>query len=116
MIRFICGTEYSKENENIGIFNFMTGPSKSGKSFTLLCLYRIVDDNYRLYLNNKVIKELEERGDFKKIQEIFFYEISKIFTTYDDYKDFSNQFFEKYQKKKKKNSNSKIFSHYLLKN
>ena len=109
MIRFICGTEYSKENENIGIFNFMTGPLKSGKSFTLLCLYRIVDDNYRLYLNNKVIKELEERGDFKKIQEIFFYEISKIFTTYDDYKDFSNQFFEKYQKKKEKKFEFKNF-------
>ena len=80
----------------------MTGPEKSGKSFSLLCLYRIVDDNYRLYLNNKVIRELEELGDHKKILEIFFYEISKIFTTYDDYKDFSNQFFEKYQEKKEK--------------
>ena len=96
MLQFQSETEYLDEYDDLGIFNFLTGSEKSGKTFSLLCLKLFEDDNnYRLYLNDNFITELENEKKFEEIMKMFFYEISKIFYSFDDYFNFSKSFLEK---------------------
>ena len=93
MCDFESHTKYS--SEILGIFNFLTGSEKSGKTFTLLCLNLFeFKEKYRIYLNDKFMTELEHKGKYNEMLEIFFYEISKIFKSYEDYENFSIQFLE----------------------
>ena len=93
---------YFGEFEDIGIFNFLTGSEKTGKTFSLLCLgiYEF-EENYWIYLNDRHMTELEHEGKYNEILNIFFYEISKIFLTYDDYEKFSKKFLKIILEKKK---------------
>ena len=75
------------------VFNFITGSDKIGKTF--LSLYASRLENNIIYFNVKKFIELEEIKEKVKILNIFFYEISKIFITYKEYKDFSVSFIEK---------------------
>ena len=90
-------TTYFENHDDKGIFNFLTGAPKSGKTFSLLSinLFEGNKNNYRLYLNDRYITQLEKEGRYIEILNMFFYEISKIFHTYDEYVDFSNGFLEK---------------------
>ena len=85
-------TTYFENHDDKGIFNFLTGAPKSGKTFSLLSinLFEGNKNDYRLYLNDRYITQLEKEGRYIEILNMFFYEISKIFHTYDEYVDFSN--------------------------
>lgn len=87
---------YLEEFKDIGIFKFLTGSDKSGKTFSLLALNAFEKkDNYRIYLNDKYFSELEDQVKYEEILNVFFYEISKFFKTYDEYESFSKSFLEK---------------------
>ena len=93
---FQSESRYFEGNKEIGLFNFLTGSEKSGKTFSLLCLniYEF-EENYRIYLNDRYMTELENDGKYDEILNTFFYEISKFFCTYEDYESFSKKFIEK---------------------
>ena len=78
-----------------GTFNYLTGSEKGGKTFTLLYLNIFKENNYRIYINVKFFYELEENKEYQEMLRVFFYEISKIFKTYEEYEEFSKSFFEK---------------------
>ena len=91
--KFSNYTEYNKYDIN---FNFITGPDKIGKTFYALCnnkkenIFHI----FHIYFNLKTFYELEIINNYEKSKKIFFYEISKFFKTYEDYKTFSEEFFK----------------------
>ena len=74
------------------IFNFITGNDKIGKTFGILFYSRL--DKNNIYFNMKKYIELEQNQDNKKIINILFYEISKIFIEYKDYIEFATLFLE----------------------
>ena len=90
-------TNYFEGYDDIAIFNFLTGSKKSGKTFSLLDIniFSGKANNYRLYLNDKYITELEKEDKREEILNMFFYEISQIFKTYEEYVEFSKKFSEK---------------------
>jgi hypothetical protein len=87
--KFLCDTEYNPYSIN---FNFITGPEKIGKTFHALCTNKEVGSH--IYFNIKALYELEVMKNYEKIIKIIFYEISKYFKTYEDYKEFSENFFQ----------------------
>ena len=90
---FLHDSKYFEELKDVGIFNFLTGSEKSGKTFSLLCLNKYdFEENYRIYINDRYMTELENEGKYKDILNIFFYEISQIFNTYEEYESFSKKF------------------------
>ena len=90
--KFLCYTEYNNFDIN---FNFITGPEKIGKSFYALCQNKDIQDNkYHIYFNLKTLYELEIIKNYDKINKIIFHEISKFFKSYEDYKEFSEEFFK----------------------
>ena len=95
MDRFHLHIEYYDHHEDELIFKFITGPKKIGKTFSLLCLNRMEKKDYIIYLNDKLISELNSQKKYEEIKNIFFYEISKIFHTYDEYLNFSKSFMPK---------------------
>lgn len=97
MMRFQNETKCPKEEKDSAYFRFLTGSEKSGKTFCLLCLNLFNQDerNYRLYLNERYISELENKGEYEEILKIFFYEIAKIFQRYYEYFFFSIAFHKK---------------------
>ena len=46
-------------------------------------------------MNDKYLSELEDQDKYEEILNVFFYEISKFFKTYDEYETFSKSFLEK---------------------
>ena len=93
MLDFESHTRYFTEYP--AIFNFLTGGEKSGKTFTLLYLNIIeCKEKYRIYFNDKYMTELELQDKTDEMLKIFFYEISKIFQSYEDYENFSITFLE----------------------
>ena len=87
--KFSCYTEYNNYDIN---FNFITGPEKIGKTFYALCKNK--QNLSHIYFNLKTFYELEVINNYEKINKIFFYEISKYFKTYEDYIEFSKEFFK----------------------
>ena len=87
--KFSCYTEYNPFDIN---FNFITGPEKIGKTFYVLCKNK--GKGNHIYFNLKTLYELEIMKNYEKINKIFFYEISKFFKTYEDYKEFSEKFIQ----------------------
>ena len=101
-------TIYYQDYRDYGIFNFLTGPVKTGKSFSLLSLKTFENDNYRIYFNDRFITELEDRRDYKGFKKMFFYEIAKVFKTYNEYYVFAKNILEKM------NKSEANFQNYLL--
>ena len=94
--QFKLGMYFIKDFKGLEIFNFLTGPDKSGKTFTLLTLNLFEnEENYRIYLNDRYMTELEAENKYEEILNIFFYEISKVFHNYEDYINFAKKFLEK---------------------
>ena len=56
------------------------------------------NDNYRIYFNDRFITELEDRRDYKGFKKMFFYEIAKVFKTYNEYYVFAKNILEKINK------------------
>ena len=73
-------------------FNFLTGPNKIGKTFFTLNYIRF--DNFYIYINYKRLYELGQANNYEQIKNIFFYEISRYFFKYMDYKNFCQIFIE----------------------
>ena len=46
-------------------------------------------------MNDKYLSEMEDQDKYEEILNVFFYEISKFFKTYDEYETFSKSFLEK---------------------
>ena len=78
--------------EGLKNFLFLTGNDKSGKTFSLISLNRFAEEDYRFYLNFEYIDELIEQKSYEEIKKNFFYEISKIFISYEYYTDFAESF------------------------
>ena len=94
--QFQLGMTFFDAFKGLETFNFLTGPGKSGKTFSLLSLNLLEkEENYRVYLNDRYMTELESQTKNEEIIKIIFYEISKIFHTYEDYINFSKTFLEK---------------------
>ena len=55
-------TSYSGE-----IFNYLTGSEKGGKTFSLLYLNILEENNYRIYINDKFFSELEEKKEYQEM-------------------------------------------------
>lgn len=89
--QFLFETEYNDCNST---FRFLTGHDKIGKTFYALCQNK--SKNNHIYFNLKKIYEIEKMKNYDKINQIFFYEISKYFKNYEDYKVFSEEFFKKH--------------------
>ena len=95
---------YVVPNKNSGIlkhmifteenFEFITGPDKSGKTFTILYSKRF---GKLIYFNLNTIYKLVDEKQYEIIKEMFFYEISQFFTDYEDYMNFSKNFIKKSQ-------------------
>ena len=97
------------DSRDIGLFNFLTSSEKGGKTFSLLVLNITEKEHYRIYFNDRLMTELGEQGNYDEFKKIFFYEISKIFKTYDEYVEFSKSFFISSQSDQSYNTEFKAF-------
>ena len=109
LICFLHDTDYKDKWEGMQNFRFLTGSSKCGKTFSLLCAIRFDKENYKIYLNDRVISELENKGKYDEIKKMFFYEISRIFYEYDDYINFSTKFLGEIKEKNGQKLDFKVF-------
>ena len=73
-------------------FTFITGSDKIGKTFIILSFIRYY--YYFIYFNFEKLYELEKNNNYEEIKNMVFYEISGYFFTYNDYKNFCNEFTE----------------------